>query len=99
MYPPSGEPEDYVLGEPHNEATSSAIGALWELVVTSVGHGTMKVPRVPPLVFEVTAQLPADMPDFFRTKGVPLLLVTARAKRWLEEAAAGWVDFDRVRLT
>jgi hypothetical protein len=30
--PESGEPEDYILGQPHDEALESEIGDLWELV-------------------------------------------------------------------
>lgn len=32
-YPDSGEPEDYVLGQPNSDAASAALGELWEVVV------------------------------------------------------------------
>jgi hypothetical protein len=31
-YPESGEPEDYILAEPHDPLIAEKLGALWELV-------------------------------------------------------------------
>ena len=31
-YPDSGEPEDYILSQPHDPMVAASIGALWELV-------------------------------------------------------------------
>ena len=36
-YPPDGEPESFVLGQPHCETTSAHMGDLWELSATPVG--------------------------------------------------------------
>ena len=38
--PPSGAPEDYVLGAPHDPATALEIGPLWELGGPTFGTGT-----------------------------------------------------------
>lgn len=32
LYPAGGEPENYILGRPHNEALADAMSPLWELV-------------------------------------------------------------------
>ena len=33
MYPAGGEPENYVLGRKHDQATADALGPLWEVVI------------------------------------------------------------------
>ena len=98
VFPASGEPEDYLLAGAHDRRASAALGDLWEMIVGPIGTAQAERPRRPGERWKVTAQLPPDPPDLLHAVGFRLLLVSARAKTWLEQSAPGCVDFDRVKV-
>ena len=94
VYPDTGEPEDYILQRPHDQAAADQIGTIYELVVRE----TARVRRVP-AAESATGRpiLLADSwngNDFFRAEGVMTTYVTERAKQWLQAAFPGHVAFE-----
>ncbi len=79
--PPQGKPEDYILAPEHDPALAAQIGPLWEVYAEKGPHE-------------------ADA-DFARAPGYHVLsgsgvVVSERARRWLEANAADFVRTERV---
>ncbi len=85
FYPESGEPEDYILARPHSDSASDQIGKLWELVISIRGTFNNDV------FFDTNSQA-----DIFKADNRGYILVTERAKHWIENNANDWVDFELV---
>lgn len=90
-YPDSGEPEDYVLSEPHDPMVAASIGALWELVPEIV-EGI----QAPGGLLRVSAYrgqhlVRADLDVGFN-------FVSREMRDLLLEAAPGCVNFEPARL-
>ena len=93
--PEVDEPEDLVLKLPHSDEASRAIGQLWEaraerLVVVQVTH------EWGPGDYEyrmVTSRRAVRGIDFFSNRNQDRMLVSAKAKEWLEEHVPEWVSF------
>jgi hypothetical protein len=81
-YPDSGEPEDYILEQPHSEEVAQQIGDLWEV---SLDEHAEFVP------YQGLANW--DGSDWFRAKGSLETFVSEDAKKWLEIEAPQWVTF------
>lgn len=84
-YPETGEPEDYVLGCPHDPTLLAQMPRLWALAVQPTselqvqGTGSFRMDRHPGT-------------DIAREFG--LYWVTERMKTWLESSSAGrWITF------
>jgi hypothetical protein len=93
-YPESGEPEDYILALPHDEAVASTLPELWELVPGT----TASVERIEDenAEFGVRLRLRHETwngDDFFRTPEVLYDFVSERAKAWLHDEAGDFVSF------
>jgi hypothetical protein len=105
QYPATGEPEDYVLGQPHSPDTAAKIGALWELCLGEHAE-IIRVPRNPSELglvkwapFDATHDTLVvlsswDGTDWFMTKPVGHTYVSERAKTWLEQTTSEWVSFE-----
>jgi len=96
--PTSGEPEDYVLAQPHDRDCAETIGPLWELVASQLGQGTLVVISKRPRAARVSVNLDARA-DFLRVNGVGALLVSDRARSWIETALdRTWIRFGPVEV-
>jgi hypothetical protein len=97
---PDGEPEDYILGHPHSPKTAQEMGVLWE-------------PRLQRLVTaelvnhrgvadgDIWLQGPlsaVDEVDFFLPELFEWMMVSSRAKNWLETHVKEWVRFEEVLI-
>ena len=104
-YPATGEPEDYILGQPHSPDIAERIGKLWELCLEEHAE-VIRVPRDPSewgLVewspFDATHDIFVALSswngtDWFRSKPVGYTYVSEKAKTWLEQTASEWVSFE-----
>lgn len=88
-YPESGEPEDYILGKPHDPRVAEALGPLFELVPNIGGI----IDRTAGIRLKVTGTY-----DIFRAEGALYNYVTTRAKDWFAKNASPWVAFRDVVL-
>jgi hypothetical protein len=94
FHPDSGEPEDYILGQPHSPEAAEQIGDLWELVVPQ----TASVLRPRPIV-QTTQELTIDSAtwngaDIFASSDVLYTFFTEHAKSWFLEDFGEYVGFD-----
>jgi hypothetical protein len=92
--PDSGEPEDYILAEPHSASASDALGDLWELVIPI----TAKIIR-PTSIVRSYKELKLDIStwngaDLFRGEGCGYTLFTERARDWFSKTWGEYVMFD-----
>ena len=84
-YPDSGEPEDYILGRPHDPHLSDQIGDLWELHPARICYTTRKS-RIVNSRDEITlVTTDWDGSDVFMADGVLYHYVTTRARNWFRE--------------
>lgn len=91
--PESGDPDDYLLDRPHDPDLAEAIGDLWEVV--SEAHAELeRVPFGPnPWQARIYLRLDSwDGTDWFKSAGYGFTYLSARARAWLTDAAAEWVD-------
>jgi hypothetical protein len=92
--PESGEPEDYILGQPDSPAASAALGELWEVLVPS----TANVLRPQPIVSsykELRLDLNAwNDADLFRSNSYLAILFTERARKWFSDNWGKYAEFD-----
>jgi len=102
-YPESGEPDDYLLDRSHSPAIAATIGELWQVILNDGGEIDTDVQRTP-WDYDVRVHIdtwngdpifwgkhPEADPDLGRW-----IIVTDRAKRWLEEKAGEWVRFQEL---
>jgi hypothetical protein len=92
--PESGEPEDYIHGQPHSPIAAAALGELWQLSVP----GTAKILRPRPIVrshmelqFDLNSWNGADL---IGSSDVGYTLFTDRAQNWFSERWGEYVQFD-----
>ena len=93
QYPDSGEPEDYILGQPDSPSASAALGDLWELYVPD----TARILR-PRQIVEDYEELKLDLAtydgnDLIRSSDFGSILFTERAKDWFTEHWSKYVEF------
>ncbi len=99
-YPESGEPEDYILERRKDSRLAEAMGDIWELVVPVTAR-IGRAPKAQDFSFErmMSSQdrfVEVDSwngADVFRGEGLASVLVTERAKEWLEGSFRGYVEF------
>jgi hypothetical protein len=89
-YPETGEPEDYILEQPHSQETSDSMGDLWEVVletriIITRGQDGMGL-----------AVEPWRGEDLFHARNVAYNCATEKAKAWFEENAGDFVTFKEV---
>ncbi len=95
VYPETGEPEDYILLQPHSPSVADSMGPLWEMLL----RRTISVVRVQygPRSWEVNCHLDLsswDGADFLGSKDVGHRYVSEKAKEWLEGEVSAWVGFE-----
>jgi hypothetical protein len=93
-FPETGEPEDYVLGQPHSPEAAERLGDLWEVVVPP----TVRVIRSRPIV-ESCKELTIDSAtwngaDIFASRDVGYTFFTERARKWFIGVFGEYVDFE-----
>lgn len=94
MFPESGEPEDYVLAEPHSVTASDALGDLWEVAVPATATITRRTPIV-----RSYKELQLDSStwnggDLFKGGGYGSVIFTERARDWFSDVWGEFVMFD-----
>jgi hypothetical protein len=92
-FPDSGEPEDYILGQPDSPAASAALGELWEVSVPDTA--TILCPEG---IINSYKELRLDLStwngaDLFRSDGYSSILFTERACEWFSDKWGKYVDF------
>jgi hypothetical protein len=95
MYPKTGEPEDYILLEPHSLSLTEEMESLWEVVLEQ--HGSVERIQVGHRSWDVSIYLVLsswDGSDLFRAKGVGYNYASERAKQWLEQQVPEWARFE-----
>lgn len=93
-FPDSGEPEDYILGQPDNPSASAALGELWEVLVPDTA--TILCPEG---VVNSYKELRLDLStwngaDLFRSNGYSGILFTEHAREWFTDNWGKYVDFN-----
>ena len=95
MYPETGEPEDYILLQPHSPSLANRMEPLWEMVLKQTA--SVERVQVGPRSWDVNIHLVLSSwngADFFRAKGVSYNYVSEKAKQWLEQKVPEWVGFE-----
>ena len=97
VHPASGEPEDYVLARPHDEAAAASLGDLWELVPYVGGRADRSTVSEGPRRYRYTLR-PGTKPaaDIFRAENMRAVFVTERLRRVLDGLVGGVVEFHPV---
>ena len=92
-YPDNGEPEEYILGKLHSPIVSWKMGKLWE-VLFDVGAKVERIEHETVLdeIFLKTNSWNGK--DFFRADDVGFVYCTEKAKDWLRNRVAPFVDFE-----
>jgi hypothetical protein len=98
-FPDSGEPEDYIYGQPDSPTASAALGELWEVFVPN----TAAILR-PRAIVSSFRELRLDLTtwrgtDLFRSDGYGSILFTERARDWFSNEWADYVDFSEFPTT
>ena len=83
FYPEGGEPEDYILDNPHSEELAEQMGPIWEIVIPETG------------IFDDRDQyIPGTIAlDICMAENRGYILVSEKAKVWIEQYAGDWVTF------
>jgi hypothetical protein len=92
--PDSGEPEDYILGQPDSPAASAALGELWEVLVPDTAT-ILRPQRIVNSYKELRLDLSTwNGADLFRSNGYVAILFTERAREWFSDNWGKYVEFD-----
>ena len=94
FYPEGGEPEGYILGQPHSPEAAKQLGDLWEVVIPP----TVRVLRARPIA-ESFKELTIDSAtwngaDIFARSDVGHTLFTERAVNWFLGNFGEYLNFD-----
>jgi hypothetical protein len=92
-FPDSGEPEDYILGQPDSPVAAAALGELWEVAVPD----TATILR-PQGIANSHEDRRLDLStwngaDLFRSHGYLTILFTERAREWFSNNWGKYVGF------
>jgi hypothetical protein len=93
-YPESGEPEDYILANPHSPATANALGDLWEVEVPQIVTALRPKPTV-----SSYKELQLDLStrkgeDLIKGSGYGSVLFSERARDWFSEHWGKYLQFE-----
>jgi hypothetical protein len=92
FYPPDTEPENYVLGQPHDPLCAAKMADCFKLTAPPWGGATRE--RIAPRTYHYDLQPEAEPPtDFFVAGGFKYTFVTERAKAVLSAVADRWLSF------
>ena len=93
IYPETGEPEDYILGQPHSSEAASALGDLWEVVVPKT-VSVLRQRRIVESYKELSIDSSTwDGADIFASNDVGYTFFTERAQNWFFGHFGEYVDF------
>jgi hypothetical protein len=104
-YPLSGEPEDYILGQPHSQDIADKIGNLWEICLEEHAD-VIRIPKnlsewglVKWAPFNATDDIFVvlsswDGTDWFKAQQFGYTYVSEKGKAWLEHETSEWVSFE-----
>lgn len=95
-FPDGGEPEDYILLRPHSPRTAKEIGSLWEVVLPEDAEVKSVQGRQCNWTHKVNRSTWQGS-LLFRAKGKGLAIATDEAKRWLENRAGEWLEFEELQ--
>jgi len=89
FYPKSGEPEGYILDQPHPQELAAKMEDVWEVVVPTSG------------TFEEDDTFQIYNPDFdiILPENKYWFIVTEKAKNWIEQNGDSWIDFIEVKIS
>ena len=97
--PGNGEPEDYLYSNPHSPETAEEMGDLWELVLR-VGAESRLIDRGSGFLQLQILSPSWTGEDVFQTmpSRIAQIVVSERAKQWLEHEVTDWVSFDEAEV-
>jgi hypothetical protein len=97
-HPESGEPEGYVLDQPHSAQADEHMGSLWSLELNrdAQTHREKRIVQHRRQIRLVTTTWGRQ--DIFGAQGVGFVYVTESAKAWLEQNAAGHLTFEEASV-
>jgi hypothetical protein len=93
QFPDSGEPENYILGQPNSTEASAALADLWEVSVPNTAAMQCLEDQ---LRLDLTTWNGADP---FRSDAYGGTLFTERAREWFSENWGSYVDFTEFPAT
>jgi hypothetical protein len=99
--PDSGEPEDYILGQPHSEQVASEMEPVWELIAPVIDCKIQKRERLGQAYYRWYLTRPqGPHRGLFRppSDDAHVLFVDAAGRQWFEREAGEWVGFDEVSI-
>jgi hypothetical protein len=79
FYPDDGEPENYILSLPHSQEIADKMETVWEVIIDE--NGNIDRSHVQPGDKEI---------DIMRPKNSLWLIVTKKAKDWIEINCTSW---------
>lgn len=93
-HPESGEPEDYVLGQPHSVDAAAQMGNLWAIRLNREAQ-TQREQRIVQSRREIKLVTTTwSGQDIFAAQGVGFVYITETAKLWLEGHLPGQLTFE-----
>lgn len=104
QFPESGEPEDYILGQPDSPSASAAIGDLWEVVVPPTATILRPTRIGPRRIVDSYKELRLDLStwnqaDLFRSAGYDCILFSENARDWFTRQWGDYIEFDEFPTT
>jgi hypothetical protein len=98
-YPETGEPEDYILGQPHSSEAAKQLGDLWEVVIPP----TVNVLQSRSIV-EFSKELTISSAtwngaDIFASGDVGYTFFTERAQNWFSGNFGEYVVFEQFQAS
>ena len=98
-FPDSGEPEDYILGQPDSPSASAALGELWEVIVPDAArilHPKPVADSYEDLLLDLSTWNGADL---FKSDGYATILFSERGREWFSEHWGAYVKFQEFPTT
>jgi hypothetical protein len=98
-FPDSGEPEDYILGQPDSPSASAALGELWEVIVPDTArilHPKPVADSYKDLLLDLNTCNGADL---FKSDGYATILFSEHGRAWFSEHWGAYVKFQEYLTT
>jgi len=101
IFPESGEPEDFVLGQPHSPSAAARLGELWEIVAVP----TARIIRPEKMIFPPSIKhFKIDLStwngeDLIRSGDYGSILFAEPARDWFAEHWGQYVEFEEFPTT
>lgn len=92
-FPDSGEPEDYILGQPNSASAAAALGDLWELSVPATATVLRLKPTDSSFEDRRLDLTTWNGSDLFRSADYGSILFSERARDWFLEKWGPYLDF------